>query len=44
MPYAVMEAVLVQAARNKSEAAYARGDLFKKQCALTESWSDYLAG
>ena len=42
-PYAVMEAALAHAVRNKAEAAYARSHLFEKRRALMESWSDDLA-
>jgi hypothetical protein len=29
--------------KNKSEAAYARGDLFQKRRRLMSDWADYLA-
>ena len=38
-----MEAALAHTIKNKAEAAYARSDLFKKRCALMESWAQYLA-
>ena len=41
-PHAVMEAAHAHTVRNKAEAAYACSDLFEKQRALMESWSDYL--
>ena len=41
-PHAVMEAALAHAVRSKTEAAYARSDLFQKRRALMESWSEYI--
>ena len=35
-----MEAALVQAVRNKAEAAYTRSDLLEKRRALMELWSN----
>ena len=37
-----MEAALAYAIRNKTEAAYARSDLFEKRRSLMEAWSQYL--
>ena len=39
----MMEAALAHTIKNKTEAAYARSDLFEKRRALMESWAEYLA-
>ena len=36
------EAALAHTIKNKTEAAYARSDLFNKRRALMEAWADYL--
>ena len=41
-PHAVMEAALAHTIRNKTEAAYARSDLFERRRALMEAWAGYL--
>ena len=38
-----MEAALADRIKDKTEAAYARRDLFEKRWALMESWARYLA-
>jgi integrase len=38
---AVIEAQLAHKLRNKTEAAYARGDLLSKRAALMEAWAEY---
>ena len=43
-PHAVMEAALAHTIKDKSEAAYARSDLFEKRRGPMESWAEYLAG
>lgn len=41
-PHAVMEAALAHAVRDRTEAAYARTDLFARRRALMEDWAAYL--
>lgn len=41
-PREVMEAALAHSIKDKSEAAYARGDLFAKRKKLMQAWSQYL--
>ena len=41
-PRAVMEAALAHTIKNKTEAAYARSDLFRKRRVLMESWAGYM--
>ena len=41
-PRAVMEAALAHAVQNKTEAAYARSDLFERRRELMQEWADYL--
>ncbi len=43
-PHAVMEAALAHTIANRTEAAYARSDLFDKRRALMDAWADYLGG
>lgn len=38
----VVEAALAHTIKDKTEAAYARGDLFSKRAALMEDWSNFL--
>lgn len=38
----VAEAALAHTVKNKAEAAYARGDLFKKRGELMQAWAEYL--
>lgn len=40
-PYEVAEAALAHAARNKTEAAYFRSDLFEKRQKMMEDWAGY---
>ena len=40
----VAEAALAHRLPNKTEAAYARSDLFDRRRKLMESWADYVAG
>ena len=42
-PHAVIEAALAHVVPNKSEAAYARSDLFERRRALMEQWAAFLA-
>jgi integrase len=42
-PNEVCEAALAHVVKNKSEAAYRRGDLFEKRVRLMQAWSDYCA-
>ena len=42
-PYEVTEAALAHVKRDKTEAAYARSDLFEKRRKMMESWARYLA-
>jgi integrase len=42
-PREVIEQALAHQLKNKSEAAYARGDLFQKRRRLMSDWADYLA-
>ena len=39
---AVMEAALAHEAKNKTEGAYARSDLFERRRTLMQQWADYL--
>jgi hypothetical protein len=39
----VIETALAHKLKDKSEAAYARGDLFQKRRKLMQDWADYLA-
>lgn len=41
-PHAVMEAALAHTIPNRTEAAYARSDLFDRRRALMDAWADYL--
>ena len=41
-PHAVIEAALAHVVRNKTEAAYARSDLFERRRVLMEQWAAYL--
>ena len=41
-PHAVMEAALAHTIRNKSEAAYARSDLFEKRRSLMDGWAQHV--
>ena len=41
-PREVMEAALAHAVRNRTEAAYARSDLFERRRHLMEDWGEYL--
>jgi len=41
-PREVIEAALAHRLKDKAEAAYARGDLFRKRRALMQAWADYL--
>ena len=41
-PREVAEAALAHSIKDKSEAAYARSDLFEKRRKMMESWADYL--
>ena len=43
-PHAVMEAALAHAVRDRTEAAYARTDLFGRRRALMERWATYVSG
>jgi len=40
-PHAVAEAALAHTIGNKSEAAYRRGDVFRKRALLMQEWADY---
>jgi integrase len=40
-PNQVVEMALAHAIEDKSEAAYRRGDLFKKRAALMSAWDSY---
>jgi integrase len=42
-PREVAEAALAHAIKDKSEAAYARSDLFEKRRELMDDWSDYIS-
>jgi integrase len=42
-PREVIEAALAHKLKDKAEAAYARGDLFRKRRRLMQDWADYLA-
>ena len=42
-PHAVMEAALAHAVRDRTEAAYARTDLFGRRRALMERWAKYVS-
>ncbi len=42
-PREVIEAALAHKLKDKTEAAYARGDLFQKRRRLMQDWADYLA-
>ena len=42
MPNIVSEAALAHTIKDKSEAAYRRGDLLDKRRALMEAWADYV--
>lgn len=42
-PHEVCEAALAHVVKNKSEAAYRRGDLFEKRTRLMQDWADYCA-
>ena len=42
-PHAVMEAALAHAVRDRTEAAYARTDLFGRRRALMERWARYVS-
>ncbi|WP_186131976.1 tyrosine-type recombinase/integrase [Burkholderia gladioli] len=41
-PNEVVEMALAHAIRDKTEAAYRRGDLFEKRRALMQAWADYI--
>ena len=41
-PREVIEAALVQVARNRVEAAFARSDLFERRSVLMDDWAGYL--
>jgi len=41
-PPDVIEMALAHTIQNKVEAAYRRGDLFKKRCKLMDEWNKYL--
>lgn len=41
-PREVAEAALAHMIKDKAEAAYARGDLFKKRAEMMKAWADYL--
>ncbi|RIV65962.1 tyrosine-type recombinase/integrase [Burkholderia pseudomallei] len=41
-PNEVVEMALAHAIRDKTEAAYRRGDLFEKRCTLMQAWADYI--
>lgn len=41
-PHHVVEMALAHTIRNKTEAAYRRGVLFKKRCILMQEWADHL--
>lgn len=43
-PHDVCEMALAHVIPNKSEAAYRRGDLFKKRRAMMQDWADYVRG
>ena len=43
-PAEVVEMALAHTIRNKTEAAYRRGDLLQKRRALMQAWADYLDG
>ena len=43
-PREVFEAVLAHVVANRTEAAYARSDLFKRRRRLMEDWAAYLNG
>ena len=43
-PREVIEAALAHRLRDKAEAAYARGDLFRKRRKLMDAWANYLGG
>ena len=43
-PREVIEAALAHVVQNKTEAAYARSDLFERRRRLMDAWSDYLSG
>ena len=38
----MIEAALVQVARNRVEAAFARSDLFERRSVLMDDWAGYL--
>ena len=40
----VIEAALAHRLQDKAEAAYARGDMFRKRRGLMQDWAAYLAG
>ena len=42
-PNEVCEAALAHVIKDKSEAAYRRGDLFEKRRKLMEAWAEYCA-
>ena len=43
-PREVIEAALVHVVRNRTEAAYARSDLFDRRRRLMDDWAAYLDG
>ena len=43
-PREVCEAALAHAVKDKTEAAYRRGDLFEKRSKLMEAWASYIRG